>query len=294
MLPYIELFAAYPSALYVTTLILGLLVGSFLNVVIYRLPIMLERQWSQECSEYLKLEENKASNDETFNLVTPRSACPHCGHQITALENIPVFSYLFQKGKCRSCGGKISVQYPLIELLTGVMSVGVVIYFGYSLQALAALFFTWALIALAIIDLKTTLLPDNITLPLIWAGLILNLQFGLFTDVTSSLYGAVAGYLSLWTLYHVFRILTGKEGMGYGDFKLFAAFGAWLGWQYLPLIIILSSFAGAAIGIGLILLRGRDRNIPIPFGPYLAIAGWIALIWGQDITRAYLSSAGIH
>jgi leader peptidase (prepilin peptidase)/N-methyltransferase len=294
MLPYIELFTAYPQALYITTLILGLLVGSFLNVVIYRLPIILERQWKQECSEYLKLEEHQAGHNKTFNLVTPRSACPHCGHQITALENIPVLSYLLQKGKCRSCGGKISVQYPLIELLTGVMSVGVVIYFGYSLQALAALFFTWSLIALAIIDLKTTLLPDNITLPLIWAGLILNLQFGLFTDITSSLYGAVAGYLSLWALYHVFRILTGKEGMGYGDFKLFAAFGAWFGWQYLPLIIILSSFAGAAIGIGLILLRGRDRNIPIPFGPYLAIAGWIALIWGQDLTQAYLSSAGIH
>ena len=294
MLPYLELFTAYPLALYVTTLILGLLVGSFLNVVIYRLPIMLERQWKQECSEFLKLEENQARHNDTLNLVTPRSACPHCGHQITALENIPVLSYLLQKGRCSSCGGKISIQYPLIELLTGVMSVGVVIYFGYSLQALAALFFTWSLVALAIIDLKTTLLPDNITLPLIWAGLILNLQFGLFTDVTSSLYGAVAGYLSLWSLYHVFRILTGKEGMGYGDFKLFAAFGAWLGWQYLPVIIILSSFAGAAIGIALILFRGRDRNIPIPFGPYLAIAGWIALIWGQDITQAYLSSAGIH
>jgi leader peptidase (prepilin peptidase)/N-methyltransferase len=294
MLPYIELFTAYPFTLYVTTLILGLLVGSFLNVVIYRLPIMLERQWKQECSEYLKLEDDQQEGNEAFNLVTPRSACPHCGHQITALENIPVLSYLIQKGKCRSCGSKISLQYPLIELLTGVMSVGVIIYFGYSLQALAALFFTWSLIALAIIDLKTTLLPDNITLPLIWAGLILNLQFGLFTDMTSSLYGAVAGYLSLWTLYHVFKILTGKEGMGYGDFKLFAAFGAWLGWQYLPVIIILSSFAGAAIGIGLILFRSRDRNIPIPFGPYLAIAGWIALIWGQDITRAYLSSAGIH
>jgi len=294
MLPYIELFTAYPVALYITTLILGLLVGSFLNVVIYRLPIMLERQWKQECSEYLKVEGSQPEESKTFNLITPRSACPHCGHQITALENIPVLSFLLQKGKCRSCGGKISVQYPLIELLTGVMSVGVVIYFGYSLQALAALFFTWSLIALAIIDLKTTLLPDNITLPLIWAGLILNLQFGLFTDATSSLYGAVVGYLSLWTLYHVFRILTGKEGMGYGDFKLFAAFGAWFGWQYLPLIIILSSFAGAVIGIGLILFRGRDRNIPIPFGPYLAIAGWIALIWGQEITQAYLSSAGIH
>ena len=294
MLPYIELFTAYPVALYITTLILGLLVGSFLNVVIYRLPIMLERQWKQECSEYLKVEGSQPEESKTFNLITPRSACPHCGHQITALENIPVLSFLLQKGKCRSCGGKISVQYPLIELLTGVMSVGVVIYFGYSLQALAALFFTWSLIALAIIDLKTTLLPDNITLPLIWAGLILNLQFGLFTDATSSLYGAVVGYLSLWTLYHVFRVLTGKEGMGYGDFKLFAAFGAWFGWQYLPLIIILSSFAGAVIGIGLILFRGRDRNIPIPFGPYLAIAGWIALIWGQEITQAYLSSAGIH
>ena len=291
---YNELFLDYPALLYAIAFVFGLLIGSFLNVVIYRLPIMLERQWKQECSEYLEVKNPDPEKVETFNLIIPRSSCPHCGHQITALENIPVISYLLQKGKCSACGSKISSQYPLIELLTGVMTVGVVMVFGFSLQALAALFFTWALIALAIIDLKTTLLPDNITLPMIWAGLILNHQFGLFTDFSSSLYGAVAGYLSLWALYHVFKLLTGKEGMGYGDFKLFAAFGAWLGWQYLPLIIILSSFAGAAIGIGMILLRGRDRNIPIPFGPYLAIAGWIALIWGQEITDTYLRSSGIY
>jgi leader peptidase (prepilin peptidase)/N-methyltransferase len=282
------------SLLYTVSFILGLLIGSFLNVVIYRLPLMLERQWKQECSEYLNIENPETQDIETFNLITPRSACPQCGHKITALENIPVISYLLQKGKCTGCGAKISSQYPLIELLTGIMTLGVVMVFGYTFQALAALFFTWALIALAIIDLRTTLLPDNITLPLLWAGLLLNYQFGLFTDFSSSFYGAVAGYLSLWTLYHFFKLLTGKEGMGYGDFKLFAAFGAWLGWQSLPLIIILSSFAGAAIGISMILFRGRDKSIPIPFGPYLAIAGWIALIWGEEITQTYLRSSGIY
>jgi leader peptidase (prepilin peptidase)/N-methyltransferase len=292
MLPFANEFAQYPLFLYGTTLLLGLMLGSFLNVVIHRLPIMLERQWKNECSEYLELETASQEAGQKYNLVVPRSSCPHCGHQITALENIPLLSYLFLKGRCRSCGTHISVQYPLVELLTGLMSLAVILHFGYSIAGIAALIFTWALIALAIIDLKTTLLPDNITLPLLWIGLLLNQQ-GIFTELNSSLYGAVAGYLSLWLLYHFFKLLTGKEGMGFGDFKLFAVFGAWMGWQSLPLIIILSSLAGAIIGIGLILFRGKNRNTAIPFGPYLAIAGWIALIWGDEITRSYLRSSGI-
>jgi len=291
MLPLANEFAQYPFILYGSILLLGLLIGSFLNVVIHRLPIMLEKQWKSECSELLELE--TASEDTNrYNLVVPRSSCPHCGHKISALENIPLLSYLFLKGRCKECGTRISIQYPLIELLTGLMSLAAIMHFGYSIQGVAALFFTWGLIALAIIDLKTTLLPDNITLPLVWAGLLLNQQ-GVFTDLNSSLYGAVAGYLTLWLLYHFFKLLTGKEGMGFGDFKLFAVFGAWMGWQSLPLIIIFSSLAGAIIGISLILFQGRDKNLAIPFGPYLAIAGWIALLWGDEITRSYLRSSGI-
>jgi leader peptidase (prepilin peptidase)/N-methyltransferase len=292
MLPFANEFAQYPLFLYGTTLLLGLMLGSFLNVVIHRLPLMLERQWKSECSEFLELETAGQESEQKYNLVVPRSSCPHCGHQISALENIPLLSYLFLKGRCRSCGVHISVQYPLVELLTGLMSLAIILHFGYNIAGIAALVFTWALIALAIIDLKTTLLPDNITLPLLWIGLLLNQQ-GIFTDLNSSLYGAVVGYLSLWLLYHFFKLLTGKEGMGFGDFKLFAVFGAWMGWQSLPLIIILSSLAGAIIGIGLILFRGKNRNTAIPFGPYLAIAGWIALIWGDEITRSYLHSSGI-
>ena len=292
MLPLANEFAQYPIILYGSILLLGLLIGSFLNVVIHRLPIMLQSQWKSECSELLELETAEEAADKKYNLVVPHSSCPHCGHKITALENIPLLSYLFLKGRCKKCGTRISIQYPLIELLTGLMSMAVIMHFGYSIQGIAALFITWALIALAIIDLKTTLLPDNITLPLIWAGLLLNQQ-GVFTDLNSSLFGAVAGYLSLWLLYHFFKLLTGKEGMGFGDFKLFAVFGAWMGWQSLPLIIILSSVAGAIIGISLILFQGRDKNTAIPFGPYLAIAGWIALLWGDEITRSYLRSSGI-
>jgi leader peptidase (prepilin peptidase)/N-methyltransferase len=288
--------------------ILGLIVGSFLNVVIYRLPVMMETTWHQQCEDFLadnsppsdqadkKPEENTQHKVETakvkFNLVTPRSTCPHCGHGITALENIPVISYLILKGKCSACGQKISPRYPIIEAVTAIMSLVLAWKFGFSWQTAAALPLTWALIALTMIDFDKQLLPDDITLPFMWLGLLLAM-FGIFTDTHSSIIGAAAGYLSLWSFYWIFKLLTGKEGMGYGDFKLFAALGAWFGWQLLPIIILLSSLVGAVVGISLILFLGRDKNIPIPFGPYIATAGWIAMIWGHDITRAYLQFAGL-
>ena len=288
---------ASPAAFLITVGVVALLVGSFLNVVIHRLPIMMEREWKAECRELLATDGNPATTatepQERYNLIVPRSRCPHCGHMIRAWENVPVVSYLVLRGRCASCGAAISAQYPLVEALTGLLAVVVAWHFGYTPQTLAALGFTWALIALAVIDLRTQLLPDAITQPLLWAGILVNLLWGLFADVQSSILGAVFGYLSLWLVYHGFKLLTGKEGMGFGDFKLLAALGAWLGWQSLPLIILLSSFVGAAIGIALILIRGRDRNIPLPFGPYLAIAGWIALLWGEDITRSYLGSVGL-
>ncbi len=268
--------------------LLGLAAGSFLNVVIYRLPIMLKRHWSDECRELLSVPSSTAADrNQTYNLVTPRSACPQCGHEINALENIPVISYLVLRGKCRVCGAPISLQYPLVEILTAVLSLLVAWYFGYSWQAAAALLLTWALIALSVIDLQTSLLPDSITLPFVWLGLLVNMG-EILTDLHSSLLGAVCGYLSLWLVYYLFKWLTGKEGMGFGDFKLLALLGAWMGWQMLPLIILASSFLGAMVGIGLILFRGQDKNIPIPFGPYLALAGWIALLWGPQITQTYL------
>jgi leader peptidase (prepilin peptidase)/N-methyltransferase len=284
--------------------VLGLLIGSFLNVVIYRVPKMLEADWRQQCCELLEVypaQHNAAESAESseniedtakkaFNLVFPNSHCPTCGHKIKPWENIPVISYLFLRGKCSACKTPISIRYPVIELVTALLSVAVIYQFGISYTGLAALIMTWSLIALTVIDFDTQLLPDNITLPLLWLGLIVN-SFGLLTSLENAFWGAVAGYLSLWSVYWLFKLLTGKEGMGYGDFKLLAALGAWMGWQMLPLIIILSSFVGAAIGIGLILLKGRDKNIPIPFGPYLAIAGWIALLWGDALTRAYLQFA---
>lgn len=286
---------ASPAAFLATVGVLALLVGSFLNVVAHRLPQMMEREWRADCRRLLGIEDTspKTETEGRYNLVVPRSRCPHCGHMIRAWENVPIFSYLALRGRCSACGAAISAQYPLVEALSGALAVAVAWHFGYSPQTLAALGLTWALIALAVIDLRTQLLPDAITQPLLWAGILVNLLGGLFTDAQSSVLGAVFGYLSLWLVYHGFRLLTGKEGMGFGDFKLLAALGAWLGWQYLPLIILLSSFVGAAIGIALILVRGRDRNIPLPFGPYLAIAGWIALLWGEDITRSYLGSIGL-
>lgn len=284
-----------PWAFTLSALVLGLLVGSFLNVVIYRLPLMMERAWRAQCQELLGTFEppsSAAKGEESFNLITPRSRCPHCGHAISALENIPVISYLWLRGRCAGCGKPISARYPLVELTTALFSGITAWHFGFGWAAGAALLLTWALIALTLIDYDHQLLPDDITLPFLWIGLLLSL-YGLFTDSASSIVGAVAGYLSLWSVYILFKWATGKEGMGYGDFKLLAVLGAWMGWQALPVIIVLSSVVGAAVGITLILFRGRDRNIPIPFGPYLATAGWLALLWGHDITHLYFTLLGL-
>jgi len=270
--------------------LLGLAVGSFLNVVALRLPVMLHAQWRRQCREVLEL--GQPQTEERFNLLTPRSRCPNCGHQIGALENIPVFSFLWLRGKCSACAARISWRYPATEATAAILSAVVAWQFGFGWEAGAALLLTWALIPLTLIDYDEQLLPDVITLPLLWLGLLLSLG-RLFTDPVSAIIGAAAGYLSLWTLYHLFRLVTGKEGMGYGDFKLFALFGAWLGWQYLPQIILLSSLVGALVGISLVLFRGRDRAKPIPFGPYLAAAGWISLVWGPDINHAYLRLSGL-
>ena len=281
------LFESSPPLFYVTVAILGLMIGSFLNVVIYRLPIILEKGWSRQCREHLELEKGEAAEEQPFSLVRPASTCPECGHRIRAVENIPVLSYLFLRGRCASCGTRISPRYPVIELVTAVLSVLTVVHFGLTLQAAAALGFTWAIIPLCMIDYDHQLLPDSITLPLLWAGLILSLS-GVFVDSHTSIVGAVAGYLSLWGVYHLFKLATGKEGMGYGDFKLLAAIGAWVGWLALPVVILFSSVVGAITGILLILLKGHERNKPIPFGPFLASAGWITLLWGQDILKFYL------
>jgi len=282
------LFLSYPAFYITAVTVLGLLVGSFLNVVSNRLPVILEREWKRECSELLGLNNQTLDKAKArFNLITPGSHCPHCGHKITALENIPLVSYVALGGKCSQCGNAISLQYPAVEATSGLLSLVIAWHFGFSWQALAALLLTWALIALSVIDLKSKLLPDIITLTFLWLGLILSM-LGIFTDLQSSVLGAVAGYLSLWAVYQLFRLITGKEGMGYGDFKLLAMLGAWLGWQLLPVIILLSSLVGTLVGASLIILKHLDRNIPIPFGPYLAVAGWIALLWGNDITQAYL------
>jgi leader peptidase (prepilin peptidase)/N-methyltransferase len=288
---FLDALAFYPALAWVGALILGLLVGSFLNVVIYRLPKMMEAEWREQCTELLCVGQEAA--DETpqksapFNLVVPRSRCPHCGHQIASWENIPVISYLCLGGKCSACKSPISFRYPSVELVTGLLSVCVIYFFGATALGLAALVFTWCLIALTMIDVDTQLLPDSITLPLLWLGLIVN-NFGLMTTLQSAFWGAVAGYLILWSVYWLFKLITGKEGMGYGDFKLLAALGAWMGWEFLPQIVLLSSLVGAVIGIALMIIKKRGKDIPIPFGPYLAIAGWIALIWGEHINRHYL------
>ncbi len=292
----LNLLAQHPPLLIGTVFLFGLLIGSFINVVAYRLPVMMDRDWRRQCLEYLHPDEPVAEG-ERFDLITPRSRCPSCGHRITALENIPVLSYLFLRGACSACGTRISPRYPIVEFATALLSAVVAWKFvqdggGWGWPLAAALIFTWALIALSLIDFDHKLLPDAITLPLLWLGLLLSLG-GVFTDMRSSIIGAAAGYLSLWSVYQLFRLLTGKEGMGFGDFKLLAAIGAWLGWQALPVTILLSSLVGAVVGVTLILIRGRDRNIPIPFGPYIAAAGWLALLWGEDITQAYLRFAGL-
>jgi len=286
---FISTFQSNPWLFYSTILLTGLCVGSFLNVVVYRLPLMMERDWKIECHEFLQLDPPEIENKLlTLNLATPVSACPNCGHKLHFWENIPVLSYLFLKAKCSSCKTHISAQYPVVEALTGLVSVIVAYRFGVSLQTLAALFFSWILIALTLIDIKKQLLPDNITLPLLWAGISLSF-FDLFTDLYSSVIGAIAGYMILWSVYQLFKILTKKEGMGFGDFKLLAALGAWIGYSYLPQIILLSSVVGSVIGISMLLIGKTKSQQTIPFGPYLAIAGWIAMLWGDTISEKYLS-----
>ena len=285
-----DFFAAYPLMLAVIALVLGLIVGSFLNVVIYRLPIMMEAEWTAQCAELLEIDNPKkdASTHDIFNLAVPNSHCPKCNHEISALENIPVFSWLLQKGKCRHCQAPVSARYPVIESVTAILTVLVTLQFGFTLLTLALLILTWSLIVLTMIDVDHQLLPDDITLPLLWLGLLVN-SFGLLAPLADAVWGAMGGYGILWGIYWLFKLLTGKEGMGYGDFKLLAALGAWLGWQALPMIILLSSFVGAVVGITMIVVRGQDKNIPIPFGPYLASAGFIALVWGNELTALYYS-----
>jgi leader peptidase (prepilin peptidase)/N-methyltransferase len=263
-------------------------------VVIHRLPKMMELGWQQQCEE-LRGEppqlsshaDGDSSPHPPYNLLVPRSACPHCGHAISAWENIPIISYVLLRGKCRGCGAAISPRYPIIEAISGILCAYAAAHFGFGLVAAGALLMIWALLALTAIDFDTQLLPDDITLPLLWAGLLFNL-FGVFTNLSSAVLGAVIGYLALWSVYWLFKLITGKEGMGYGDFKLLAALGAWLGWQMLPLIILLSSLVGAVVGITLIVALKHGRNIPIPFGPYLAGGGLIALFWGPTLTQSYL------
>lgn len=280
---FLALESSPPFFIAVCTVV-GLMVGSFLNVVIYRLPKMIERDWKNQCAE---LDGKPIDEGAPFNLLFPRSRCDVCSHHITALENIPVLSYIFLRGNCSQCGSGIPLRSALIEALTGIASSFVAWHFGFGMAALGALVFVWAMIALAFIDLDTQLLPDAITLPLLWAGLLFNLD-GRFVDLHSAVIGAVAGYLSLWSIYWLFKFATKKEGMGYGDFKLLAAIGAWLGWSQLPLVVLTSSVVGATSGILLILLTKHGRSTPIPFGPYLVGGGLIAMFWGKELARIYL------
>ena len=286
------LLAENPMLVALLAGLLGVFVGSFLNVVIYRLPLRLQHEWRSECRSLLEMDESDHEPAPPQNIATSRSACPHCGHPISALENSPVLSYLFLRGRCSACKQAISLRYPLVEILTAILSSLVAWYFGPTLLTAFLLVFTWSLVALSFIDFDHHLLPDKLVYPVLWLGLLINSQ-GLVTDFHSSLYGAVAGYLVLWTVFQLFRLLTGKEGMGYGDFKLLALLGAWLGWQMLPVIILLASLIGAIVGIIGILAMGRDRQIPIPFGPYLSGAGFVALLEGQTLIDAYLQFAGL-
>ncbi len=346
-----ELITLAPWVFYVGATLFGLLVGSFLNVVIYRLPIMMQRQWDAELLAWQSHKAEiangeaaqRAANDsiyadpdetmttrvlddatlqnaahlqavaesdeaikaapaeaspETFNLATPRSACPNCQRPITALENIPILSWLALRGRCRGCANPISARYPLVEALTGVLTLAVALRFGIGVEAIAAIVLTWYLIALSGIDIDHQLLPDTMTLPLLWMGLLISLfdvsgATRLFIAPGDAIVGALAGYLVLWSVYQLFRLLTGKEGMGYGDFKLLAALGAWLGWQYLPLIIILSALVGSVYGITMIVLRQRSRGVPMPFGPWLAMAGWLVLMYGERINTWYFELLGL-
>ncbi|WP_278401439.1 MULTISPECIES: prepilin peptidase [Stutzerimonas] len=284
----IDYLASHVLAFVLFAALLGLLIGSFLNVLIYRLPIMMQREWRAQALEYLECPPEPVR--ERFNLLLPSSRCPHCDHQIRSWENIPLVSWLALRGKCSSCRAPISSRYPLVELACGLLSGYVAWHFGLTWQAGAMLFLTWGLVAMSMIDIDHQLLPDSLVLPLLWLGLILN-SFGLFVSLESALWGAVAGYLSLWSVYWLFKLVTGKEGMGYGDFKLLAMLGAWGGWQVLPLTILLSSVVGAVLGTILLRVQRAESSTPIPFGPYLAIAGWIALLWGDRITESYLQFA---
>jgi len=266
---------------------LGLCVGSFLNVVIYRMPLMLQRQWEAEAKHILQ-GEAPGADMAPFNLLVPRSRCPHCDRQIKAWENLPVVSWLALRGRCAGCGGRIGVRYPVVELLTGFLTLAVIALFGFTWPGLAALLFTWSLLALTFIDYDTQLLPDQLTLPLVWLGLLVNLQGG-FTDIHSAIVGAVAGYLFLWSIYWAFKLVTGKEGMGYGDFKLLAAIGAWLGWQVLPATMLIAAGVGLLYALATSLLGQRERSQPIPFGPFLAIAGWVSLVQRDTVLRLFLN-----
>jgi leader peptidase (prepilin peptidase) / N-methyltransferase len=286
----LDAFREFPWFFVGTATIFGLVVGSFLNVVIHRLPKMMEADWRAQCLEFLHPEQiavGGAADKPRYNLIVPRSACPSCGHKITAIENVPLLSYLALGGKCSKCRAPIGVRYPLVELFTGVLTGFVAWHFGVSWQALFAIAFLWALVTLTFIDADTTLLPDDITLPLLWMGLLVNAA-GIFTTLQSAVAGAAAGYLALWSVYWVFKLITGKEGMGYGDFKLLAALGAWLGWQMLPLVILLSALVGTVVGVAGIVLHGREKGAKLPFGPYLAAAGFIGIIWGAPLNAWYL------
>ena len=283
---FISQFEQYPVLYLGTLFVFGSLIGSFLNVVIYRLPVMMQREWRNDCLEFL--EQPNDNDDARFNLSVPRSRCGDCGHQITALENIPIVSYLVLGGKCSACKTSISPQYPLVELFTAIVSLVVGWHFGVSLQAMAALVLTWSLIAASGIDIGHKLLPDDITLPLLWLGILLSL-FDVFVSLEDSVIGVMAGYMSLWSVFMLFKLITGKEGMGYGDFKLLAMLGAWLGWKPLLVVILTSSLVGAVVGITMIVLKKTERGTQIPFGPYLAAAGWMTLLWGDELMGFYAS-----
>ena len=301
-----DLYAANSALFAGSVFVLGLMVGSFLNVVIYRLPVMLDREWRAQATEFTSstattvVTDPVAAAPERFNLVVPRSACPHCKTPIAAWQNIPVISWLALRGRCAACKAPISKRYPAVELATGILSAWAAWHFGFGAAAACAVAVTWALIALTGIDIDHQLLPDNITLPLLWAGLLAAVVIGpvegsaLPVSPHDAIIGAAAGYVSLWLVFHAFRLITGKEGMGYGDFKLFGAFGAWMGWKALPLVIILSAGTGAVLGIAMIVFRGRDRTAPIPFGPYLAAAGWIAMLYGHELIDGYLRVSGLE
>jgi leader peptidase (prepilin peptidase)/N-methyltransferase len=279
-------YIASPAVFTAIAAVLGLAIGSFLNVVIHRLPKMMERDWQAQCAE---LRGEAPAQRPRYNLASPRSACPACGHAITALENVPVVSYLWLRGKCSACGARIGARYPVVEAVTAVLTGYAAWRFGFGWQAFGAMLFVWCMIALTFIDVDTQLLPDAITLPLLWAGLLLNLR-GTYVELPAAVIGAAAGYLVLWSVYWAFKLATGKEGMGFGDFKLLGAIGAWLGWKMLPLVILASSLVGAVVGIALMVLARHGRDVPIPFGPYLAGAGLIALFWGPALVDRYLAT----